>query len=176
LSLFSPALILQPQVLIQNWGGNNLNVTNISLNPETPIAIEAYGPGIGPPTPLPIGTPVNVSAGGTLQGVTNPNWTQLRLTFHSGQLALFGIIGGPPDASGNNAYVVALNSPSGDTGPNTGKPAPPGYYATAAGNAWSSEFKWGTAVIFIAYFGSGSVVVPMMLAEGPTPTVELISL
>jgi hypothetical protein len=177
LSLASPALISQPRVLIQNWAGNNLTVTNVSLNPDTPIAIEAYGPGIGPtPTPLPIGSPVNVSAGGTLQGNTNPNWMQLALVFHTSQLALFGIIGGPPDASGNNAYAVALNSPSGDTGPGTGKSAPQGYFATTGGNTWSWEFNWGAAVIFVAYFGAGTVVVPMAIAGVEMPTVTLISL
>lgn len=42
----------------------------------------------------------------------------------SGGLSLFAIIGGPQDAHGNNAYVIASNSQSGNTGPGTTAPAP----------------------------------------------------
>ncbi|MGC2774858.1 MAG: hypothetical protein WA418_04390 [Bradyrhizobium sp.] len=171
----APALSLQPQILTRNWQANNLNATNLSANSNTPIWIEAFSPGIGPaPTPLPIGQSVAVSQKETLQGVTNPNWMQLSFRFNSSQLAVFGIIGGPQDASGNNAYVVALNSPAGDTEKGTGKTPPPGYYATVGGNAYSFEFNWGGTVIFVAYFGSANVVTKMTVVEAPM--VTLISL
>ena len=78
--------------------------------------------------------------------------------------------------SGNNAYAIALNSLSGNTGPGTGTPAPPGYFATAGGNSYSYEFNWGTSVLFVAYFGSGGVV-PRGLADvlaQPTVTLQPI--
>ncbi|MEP6567148.1 MAG: hypothetical protein ABJB10_18600, partial [Mesorhizobium sp.] len=62
---------------------------------------------------------------------------------------MFAILGGPQDASGNNAYVVALNSQYGDTGPGTANPAPAGYYATAKGNNYSYEFNWASALLFV---------------------------
>ena len=52
--LVAPALALQPNIVISNWMGNNLNLTNISVNTNTPIWIQAYGPGLGPePASLP---------------------------------------------------------------------------------------------------------------------------
>ncbi|MFN3657262.1 MAG: hypothetical protein ACK4UO_08420 [Pseudolabrys sp.] len=177
--LAAPALLQQPQVLVRNWQGNNLNVTNISVNENTPIWIAAYGPGIGaPPQNLPIGQPISVPKGGALQGIANPNWMQLTFTFSSSQLAVFGIIGGPADATGNNAYVVAVNSSSGDTGPPPEAKPPPGYYATRGGNTYSLEFNWGASVVYVAYFGSGQVVPPARLLGAPAavePTVKLIS-
>jgi hypothetical protein len=171
----APALSLQPQILTRNWQANNLNVTNISANSNTPIWIEAFSPGIGPvSTPLPIGQPVAVSQKETLQGVANPNWMQLSFRFNSSKLAVFGIIGGPQDASGTNAYVVALNSPAGDTQKGTSNAPPPGYYATVGGNAYSFEFNWGSSVVFVAYFGSANVVGKLTAAE--MPMVTLVSL
>lgn len=174
-SFASPARILQPCVLIRNWQGNNLKVTNDSRADNTPIWIAGYGPGIGPaPAELPIGPPgVPVSIGGTLQGETDPNAMQLQ--FRASQLALFGVIGGPPDASGNNAYAIALNSPSGNTGPGTGKTPPPGYYATANGNTYSFRFNWGAAYVFVAYFGSGQII-PKITAAAEPARVQLLSL
>jgi hypothetical protein len=171
----APALSLQPQILTRNWQANNLNVTNLSPNSKTAIWIEAFGPGIGAaaPTPLPIGSTVAVSQNETLQGTTNANWMQLGFRFSSSQLAVFGIIGGPQDASGNNAYVVALNSPAGDTQKGTANPPPPGYYATVGGNAYSFEFNWGSAVVFVAYFGSANVIPKMSVEQ---PMVTLLSL
>ncbi len=176
----APALAGQPQILTHNWQANNLNVTNVSANSDTPIWIEAYGPGIGtPPQTLPIGSAVPIAPSGTLEGLTNPNWMQLIFQFNSSQLAVFGFIGGPQDASGNNAYVVAVNSRSGDTGPGTGKPAPPGYFATVAGNTYSYEFNWGASKLFVAYFGSANVIPPMFAEIMPTvevkPAVTLLS-
>jgi hypothetical protein len=172
--LVAPALALQPNIVISNWMGNNLNLTNISVNTNTPIWIQAYGPGLGPaPASLPNnGDAVEVSVGQALQAVTLPQYMQLTFNANSNGLCLFAFIGGPP-VGGNNAYAIALNSTSGNTGPDTGTPAPPGYFATAEGNSYSYEFNWGTSVLFVAYFGSGGVV-PKGLAEVlALPTVSL---
>jgi hypothetical protein len=172
--LVAPALALQPQIVISNWKGNNLNLTNISVT-DTPIWIQAYGPGLGPvPAPLPNdGTAVQVTVGLALQGVTVPQYMQLGFNANSGGLCLFAFIGGTPDTSGNNAYAIALNSPAGDTGPTTSTPAPPGYFATAAGNTYSYEFNWGTSVLFVAYFGSGGIVPRGFTDVLALPTVTL---
>jgi hypothetical protein len=177
--LAAPALATQPSILVHNWNANNLNVTNISANTQTPIWIEAYGFGLGPPAKsLPTdGTPVPVHLGDTLQTVTNPNWMQLSFQFNSAGLALFAFIGGPTDTGGNNAYVIAVNSPFGETGPPTKTQPPAGYYATTASNNYSFEFNWGSVGLFIAYFGSGQVVTENLYAlVVPQPTVTLLSL
>lgn len=173
--LLVPALLQQPSVMISNWHANNLNLTNISVAANTPIWIEAYGPGMPgqTPAPLPIGTPVPVAVGGTLQTVTSPR--NMQLCFQAQTLSLFAIIGGPADINGNNAYAVAVNSSSGDTGPGTGNPAPQGYYGTAGGNNYSFEFNWGSSVLFVASFGSGTIV-PDKLAGTTAPTVMLQAL
>jgi hypothetical protein len=145
-----PALLAQPSILVYNWGGNNLNVFNASIVAGTPIWVEAAGPGLPGQTPVPlvIGTPLSMNQGTFSQGTTNPNWMQLGLQSKTSTLTIVAFIGGPADASGNNAYVVALNSSSGNTGPGFG-PAPQGYFATTSGNAWSYEFNWGASVIWL---------------------------
>src|ERR1700733_205147 len=40
----APQLALAPTILVQNWGANDLKITNTSLAAATPIWIEAYGP------------------------------------------------------------------------------------------------------------------------------------
>ena len=169
----APALILQPSVLIRNWNANNLKVTNTSANNNTPIWIEAFGPGIGPTPPgnLPIGTPVGIAPEQALQGLTQPTNMQLKLEFTAG-LALFGIIGGPK-VSGNNAYAIALNSSFGNTGPSPAKAPPPGYYATSGGNRYTFNFNWAGGVIYVAYFGSGSIVLTQLDQK---PTLTLLAL
>jgi hypothetical protein len=92
---------------------------------------------------------------------------QLIFTSNTANLTLVSVIGGPADASGNNAYVIALNSPSGNTGPGNGVPAPQGYYATAGGNSYSLEFNWGSSVVYVANM-SPSTAAPV--------TVQMISL
>lgn len=173
--LVAPALALQPTILIDNWQANNLNLTNISLNTNTPIWIGAFGPGMGaPPATLPTtGDAVPVALYSTLKAITLPQNMQLGFQANSSALCLFAFIGGPQDANGNNAYAIALNSQYGDTGPGHTTAAPAGYYATAGGNNYSFEFNWGSAVLFIAYFGSGSVAggTPRVMTTAPTVTL-----
>jgi len=147
-----PALISQPSILVNNWQANNLKLTNISTATATPIWIEAFGPGLPGQTPiaLPINTNVTLNTGAVAQGTSNPNYMQLSFSTTSGQLTIVAFVGGPPDSSGNNAYVVALNSTSGNTGPGTGTPAPQGFYATTGGGNYSYEFNWSSSVVYVA--------------------------
>ncbi|MER9683204.1 hypothetical protein NKJ50_28100 [Mesorhizobium sp. M0115] len=140
--------------------GNNLNLTNVSVNTNTPIWIAVYGPGMGAaPTPLPTtGDAGPVAVDTTLKAATLPQYMQLGFQANSAGLCLFAFIGGPQDTKGNNAYAIALNSQYGDTGPGHPTAAPAGYYATAGGNSYTFEFNWGTSVLFVADFGSGSVL------------------
>lgn len=150
--LTAQALLFQPSILVNNWQANNLNVTNISVAAATPIWIEAFGPGLPgqKPIALPVNTGTTLNPGGVAQGTSNPNWMQLGLSTNTGQLVIAAVVGGPPDTSGNNAYAIALNSPSGNTGPGTGTPAPQGYYATSGGNSYSFEFNWSSSAVYVA--------------------------
>jgi hypothetical protein len=173
----APQLVRQPNVLIRNWRANNLNILNTSANQRTPIWIEAFGPGIGPdPQPLPLGQGLQIAQNQALQGDTKASQMQLKLQFNSTDFALFGIIGGPADSSGNNAYAIALNSPSGTTGPPTTNPPPVGYYATSGGNNYTFKFNWGSATLYVAYFGSGRIVsLPALPGGEPElPTLTLL--
>jgi hypothetical protein len=148
-----PPLALQPSVLVNDWLGNNLSVTNIS-NPgsQTPIWVAAFGPGIPGQTPqnLPSnGTPVQLSTLATAQGTALPRYMQIVLTSNSGSLAVFVIIGGPATNAGNNAYVIAVNS-SQNSGPGTNVTPPVGYYATTTANNYIMSFNWGSSSVFVA--------------------------
>jgi len=165
----APALALAPTILVRNWGGNNLNITNLSANQNTPIWIEAYGPGFPgqTPTPLPVGPSIPVAMGQTLQGNTS-GWMQLSLQANSGELGLFAVIGGPADAAGNNAYVFAVNFSSAT--------APPGYTRTTTSNTLSYQFYWGASRIYVAYFGAGAVAQSEPMLAAVPPTVTLLAL
>lgn len=167
--LTAPALAVQPSILVQNWGANNLNITNISPAAATPIWLECFGPGLPgqKPVALPVGTPIKLAPTAVAQGNSQPNWMQLTLISNTANLTLFSVIGGPADATGNNAYVIALNSSSGNTGPGSGSPAPQGYYATSGSNSYTLEFNWGASVVYVANMS------PSTAAQA---TVQLISL
>jgi hypothetical protein len=149
--LTAPALTNQTSILTQNWKGNNLTVTNVSVNNNTPIRIQAVGPGMPGTTPLtlPIGTPLSLSPGETAQTNALPQYMQLNFQNTNGMLAIFVLIGGPPDSSGNNAYVISVNAGS-NTGPPSSQPAPTGYYATTTNNSYVYTFNWGSSVVFVA--------------------------
>ncbi len=176
--LVAPALAIDPTVFVHNWGGNNLNITNVSVGADTPIQIAGYGPGIGPvPVALPIGAPgIQLAPQQAAQGVTGSGWMQLGFQLNSGDLAVFGFIGGPADPVGNNAYVIALNSPAGNTGPGTGNPPPSGYYATSSGNQWSYEFNWPSSLLYIAFFGAATIAPAPLGSDESLPTITLIRL
>jgi hypothetical protein len=150
--LVVPALAKQPSILVQNWMANNLNLTNTSANSATPIWVEAFGPGLPGQSclNLTVGKPITISTTQCATGTASPNWMQLVFTSNTANLSVLAIIGGPQDSSGNNAYVIALNSPSGNTGPGTGAPPPPGFYATTSGNAYTYQFNWGSSTLYVA--------------------------
>jgi hypothetical protein len=141
-----PALIQQPFIYVHNWGANNLTVNNISRQDNTPIWVEAFGPGLPGQTPITFttGTPFKLnpqpSSTSVAQGVTQPKNMLLRMTSNSGDLTIVAIIGGPPNPEGNNAYVFALNSPGGSDG----------YTKVTSGNSLDYQFNWSSSVIYIA--------------------------
>jgi hypothetical protein len=146
-----PALARMISVLTANWQANNLTLTNTSINAATPIFVQAFGPGIPgmQPGPLVIGTPIQLAMRQAVQGITTPSWMQLEFSSSTSNLQIVAVVGGPPDQSGNNAYVIALNAPIGDTGPPTQNPAPAGFYATAASNKYTLPFNWGAAAVYV---------------------------
>jgi hypothetical protein len=153
-----------PSILVRNWQTNNLTVTNISNAASTPIQIQAFGPGLPGQTvkQLVDGTPVPVQVLDTLTGIPDSNNMQLVFEFKSHLLALFAVIGGPRDSSGNNAYVIAVNFPAAAT--------PPGYYGTTQQNSYTFKFSWNTR-IWVGYFGAGTLLTQTAVA----PTVTLVS-
>lgn len=146
-----PALTSQPTININNWQANNLSVTNISANNNTPILVQAVGPGIPGITPLPIviGTPLLLALGQSAQTNALPQYMQLVIQVTGPTLGIIGVIGGPADATGNNGYVIAVNSTA-NTGPGTGVPAPAGYYATTTSNTYAYQFNWGSSLVFVS--------------------------
>jgi len=141
----------QPNALTGNWQANNLSLTNVSPNNDTPILVQAVGPGIPGITPLPltIGTALQLSYGQVTQGNASPQWMQLVVQVTGPTLGIIGIIGGPPDSTGNNGYLVAVNYSS-NSGPGSNPPPPPGYYATTTSNSYTFPFNWGSSQVFIA--------------------------
>ena len=166
----APALALAPTILVQNWGANDLKITNTSLAAATPIWIEAYGPGIpgrNPITLVPGAAPTPVKIGDSLQGIAS-GWTQIIMQSNSNELGLFALIGGPQDASGNNAYVFAINFPQ--------STVPPGYTKTTMTNSFTYQVYLNGRV-YVAYFGPGRVATPKeRLVVAPLASVTLLSL
>jgi hypothetical protein len=147
----APALAAQPSLLMNNWQANNLNVTNISANNNTPIWVCLYGPGVPGQSPMVLrtdGTPLGLATGQSAAATALPQYMRLYLTGTSPRLCIFAIIGGPTDVSGNTGYVIAVNA-SATTGPGTGMPPPAGYYATTTGNAYAFPFNWGSQRIYV---------------------------
>ncbi len=146
-----PALSNSPTILINNWQANNLGVTNTSINNITPILVQAVGPGMPGIQPLTLnaGMPTQMAPGQCAQANASPQWMQLVLQVTGATLGVIGVIGGPQDASGNNAYAIQVNAPS-NTGPGTGMTPPPGYYATTTSNTYTYQFNWGSSLIFVA--------------------------
>lgn len=167
------ALTVQPTILVTNWHANNLNVTNTSRNADTPLSVEAFGPGMPGQEVKPLfpGTPVFLKPMQTCQGTAPAGWMKLSFEFDTSELAVFALIGGPADPLGNNAYVVAVNSLRGNTGPGTSTPAPAGYYGTTSNNQYSYQANWGGSTLFVAYLGSATV--DTLPGDEPLPTVKV---
>ncbi|MGH8065699.1 MAG: hypothetical protein ACRERE_10805 [Candidatus Entotheonellia bacterium] len=164
-----PANALQPSVWMNNWRANNLSVTNISQNANTPVWIAAFGPGLPGQVAVALpanGTRVPLAPAQSAQGNALPQWMQLVMQSNTPSLTIVAFIGGPPDSSGNNGYVVAVNASS-DTGPGTGNAPTVGYYATTTGNSYAYPFNWGSSLVY---------VVNMSPATGSSAQVLLRSL
>jgi len=149
------ALLNQPSILVNNWRGQNLNATNVSVpGSNNPIEIAAYGPGIPGQSCIALpsdGAPVVLAPMLCAQGNASPGYMQVVLQDTAGQLAIFVLIGGPMDGTGNNGYVISVNDAvNGNTGPGTGKTPPPGYYATTAGFVYTYSFNWGVSEVYVA--------------------------
>jgi hypothetical protein len=143
----------EPSILVNNWQGQNLNATNVSAPASnTPIEIAAYGPGSPGQTCVALpadGTYVALAPMQCAQGDTLPGYMQVIFEENSGKLAVFVLIGGPVDSSGNDAYMIAVNSTD-NTGPGTGKTPPPGYYATTTAFTYFFSFNWGVTTVYVA--------------------------
>jgi hypothetical protein len=138
-----PAGSLMPSILVQNWKANSLKLTNLSANKDTPIAVQAYGPGLpGTPTPLLAGAdPILLASGSTAAGKAPPSYAQLVMQSNTNDLTILALIGGPTDSTGNNGYLFALNY--------MGPPNPAGFTQVTPGNSISYMFYWTTA-LFVA--------------------------
>lgn len=146
-----PALAAQPTINMSNWHANNLSVTNISANNNTPILVQAVGPGIPGITPqtLVVGTSLGLAMGQCAQTNALPQYMQLVIQVTGPTLGIIAVIGGPADGSGNNGYVFGVNATA-TTGPGTGAPAPAGYYATTTSNTIAYQFNWGSSLVFVS--------------------------
>ena len=155
-----------PWISTNNWGANNLKTTNTSPNLNTPIQIQAVGPGIPGVTPVTLAqfTPLTLAAGSVASGNTNPQQMQLVIQNTSGTTSVIGIIGGP-QVNGVNGYVVAVNA--GQTaGPGTSNPSgtpPQGYYATTQGNAYTFTFNWNGGLLYVVNMSASSVTGQVLL-------------
>ncbi len=157
--LTAPAFNNQALVLIRNWKGNSLKVTNSSPGENTPITIQLMGPGMPgvSPAKLPIGPPgISLAPGACAQGFANPRWMQLAMQNTPGNQSIIALIGGPA-VSGNNAYLFGINFET-DTGPPPAVPPPDGYYATSSSNNYSFQFNWGPGsyLLFCANFSANT--------------------
>jgi hypothetical protein len=158
-SLDAPAGANAPSISVNNFLGNNVTVTNLSVQAATPIWVEMYGPGIPGvvPTSLPVSTPVQLSPGETAQGTSQPTPVLLKLQASPANQTIVALVGGPTDASGNNGYVFGLNFPS----------TPPGYTKTSPGNYLTfGPFSWGSSTIFVANMSSQNAFSVQVLLQG----------
>lgn len=157
--IIAPPLLNLPNVLIKNWKGIELGVTNVTPpQMQVPVNVQLVNPSVswlssatlsGNADPMPLGP------GQAAQGTTLPRWMQL--IFQAGSTTgptVFVIIGGPPDGTGNNAYVIALDAAQ-ETGPGTEQTPPAGYYATTVGSVYTYQLNWGAAPVFVANVSGG---------------------
>jgi hypothetical protein len=163
--LTAPPLPELPSILIRNWKGNGLGITNVTPpHVQVPVDVRLINSALPGPTAATLeeeADAVPLGTGQAARGATLPRWMQLILQAgppDSSGPSVFAIVGGPPDGSGNNAYVVALNAAQ-ETGPGTGQAPPAGYYATTVGSVYTYQLNWGGASVFVASVsgGDGSV-------------------
>jgi len=160
--LTAPAPHTLPNILIKNWRGANLGITNVTPpHIQAPVNLQLIAPGLSWLTPAVLKANADVmplGPGQAVQGPTQPRWMQVMLQADTSQPAVFVIIGGPPDATGNNAYVVALNAPQ-ETGAGTTQTPPTGYFATSAGAVYTYQLNWGATTVFVANVSGAAATV-----------------
>jgi hypothetical protein len=139
-TLAAPALNPRPSFEVRNWQAMNLNVTNLSVMPNTPILIAMLGPGLGAtPANLVVGTPLMLAAGQTAQGLASGDALRLTIRTDAKIPATIGLTVGP-SAGGSHTYLLGLNMPS----------KPPGYTQTSPDNGLiygPFESRSGTAFV-----------------------------
>ncbi|MFL6257217.1 MAG: hypothetical protein ACJ74T_19590 [Pyrinomonadaceae bacterium] len=151
-----PGLANQPLMLINNWQGSNLSVSNTSVT-TTPIWIVAAGPGMpGQPCKTLTSDGTSLTLGIYACGTANPppSPAMLSLQANTSKLTIFAI------QVQNTVWVVALNAAQ-EAGPNTQNPntAPPaGYYATTTTNNYQSVWNWGGASVYIVNLSPGTSI------------------
>lgn len=154
-----------PQLLVANWRGNALTIEN-TLMTSAVVRVQLTGLGLPGANPAPLtvsGEPLSLKPGQSAQGSSLPQWVQLFFQADSPRLTVVAIIGGPPDDSGNNEHVIALNAPR-DTGPGTGAQPTMGFHATTTAHYYTYAFNWGAASVFVENLSmelGGSVNVAM---------------
>jgi hypothetical protein len=160
--LTAPALVGLPTILLKNWKGAALGVTNVTPpHIQAPVNVQLINPALPWLTPATLAENADampLGPGQAARGTTLPSWMQLILQAGTSGPAVFVIIGGPPDSSGNNAYVVALNAAQ-ETGPGTGQTPPAGYLATTIGSVYTYQLNWGAAAVFVANVSGGGASV-----------------
>ncbi len=158
-SLDAPPGANAPSIWVNNFQGQNVTITNFSIQAATPIWVEMYGPGMPgvKPVSLPINSSVQLTPGQCAQGQAQPTFVMLRLTASPGNTTTVALVGGPNDPSGNNAYVFGLNMPT----------TPQGYTKTTAGNYLNfGPFNWGSSTIFVANMSSANAGPVTVLLQG----------
>jgi len=158
----APPLLDLPSLLFRNWKGNVLGLTNVTPpDIDVPVNVQLISPALpwlAPATLVENADPMPLGAGHAVRGTTQPRWMQLILQAATdgptAGPAVFVIIGGPPDGTGNNAHVVALNAAQ-ETGPGTGQTPPAGYFATTVGSVYTYQLNWGAASVFVANVSGG---------------------
>lgn len=151
--LTAPPLQDLPSILFSNWKSNQLGLTNVTPpQMHVPVNMQLISPALpwlAPATLVTNAAAVPLGPGQAALGTTLPQWMQLILQAGTDGPAVFVIIGGPPDGSGNNAHVVALSAAQ-ETGPGTGQTPPAGYFATTRGTVYTYQLNWGAAPVFVA--------------------------
>lgn len=151
-----PGLTNQPLLLVNNWQGSNLSVSNVSTT-TTPIWIVAAGPGMpGQPCKTLTSDGTSLTLGIYACGTANPppSPAMLSLQANTSKLTIFAI------QVQNTVWVIALNAAQ-EAGPNTQNPnttPPAGYYATTTTNNYQSMWNWGAASVYVVNLSPGTSI------------------
>jgi hypothetical protein len=129
-------LMNAPQIMIQNFEGNNLNLTNTSIT-GVPIEVQAWGPGYGKPEKLPDdGVFYSLNPYNSRTTKSNPNFMQLVMRA-LGQYTVFGVF------IGSKPSIYCVNAPDPDTVPVKG------YTTITKNNNWPVSNNWLGKTIWV---------------------------